>query len=112
MVTAWYYKESEAENTEPHQYSPSQPVSNEKLDELGVLQWHFDPDTEFDKIDIHKDRFPNYKEKLGIFATEHLHDDEESRYVLDGAGFFDIRGKDEKWIRIHVQKGDWIILPA
>lgn len=41
-----------------------------------------------------------------------MHTDEEIRYLLDGSGYFDVRGKDEKWIRIAMTKGDMITLPA
>lgn len=33
-------------------------------------------------------------------------------YILDGTGYFDIRDKDDAWIRIAMGKGDMIVLPA
>lgn len=39
-----------------------------------------------------------------------MHEDEEIRFILDGSGFFDVRDEHDEWIRIHVFKGDMIVL--
>ncbi len=46
------------------------------------------------------------------FDDEHIHDDDEIRFVLTGEGVFDIRAKDERWMRIVVEAGDLIVVPA
>ncbi|KAI0759535.1 1,2-dihydroxy-3-keto-5-methylthiopentene dioxygenase [Trametes elegans] len=54
-----------------------------------------------------------YDDKMAMFFHEHIHEDEEIRYMLDGSGFFDVREHPtDAWIRCHLHAGDMIILPA
>ena len=95
------------------------------LSDLGVLYFHCLDISSVDKIASERS-YKNrdeitvspermgaiYEEKVKAFFNEHLHEDEEIRYVLDGEGFFDVRNDKDAWIRIKLVKGDLIILPA
>lgn len=128
-LEAWYLDKNEDDQRKPHRQNPNQPVSLEQLEALGVFYWKLnadvyetDPELEkireehgysyMDIITIHKDTLPNYEEKLKVFFDEHLHLDDEIRYILDGTAYFDVRDKEDRWIRIAMNKGDMITLPA
>ena len=66
-----------------------------------------------DEIIVSPDKMGDvYEEKVKMFFNEHLHEDEEIRYILDGNGFFDVRDPKDEWVRIRLEKEDLIILPA
>ncbi|WP_428263289.1 1,2-dihydroxy-3-keto-5-methylthiopentene dioxygenase [Haliangium sp.] len=55
---------------------------------------------------------PNLDAICAKFADEHRHDEDEVRFVLAGVGIFDIRARDERWMRVEVEAGDLIVVPA
>lgn len=129
MVKAWYMDTSDADQRLSHQLDPPEFVSLENLEKLGVLYWYFDPSNyesspEFerlkkergysyeDRIEVSPETLENYETKIKSFYDEHIHTDEEIRYVLDGSGYFDVRDLDDRWIRIKVSSGDMVVLPA
>ena len=130
MVRAWYMDDSDADQRLEHQREPPKPIDVSELRALtGVLYWKIDVDlpngdpllssickdrgyTYQDEITCSREKLADYEDKLRSFYREHLHSDEEIRLVLEGSGFFDIRDTRDEWIRICVEKGDLIVLPA
>ena len=54
---------------------------------------------------------PNLDAICAKFVDEHFHDDDEVRFVLEGEGIFDIRSRDDRWMRVTVEPGDLIVVP-
>jgi 1,2-dihydroxy-3-keto-5-methylthiopentene dioxygenase len=100
-------------------------VDPEYLSSLGVKYYYFPDDLDSvnkiasernyknrDEIEISPELLPGYEEKVKTFFHEHLHEDEEIRYILGGGGYFDVRSKDDDWVRLRLEKGDLMIMPA
>ncbi|KAG2302348.1 hypothetical protein Bca52824_030999 [Brassica carinata] len=128
-LEAWLMDESNEDQRLPHHPSPKELLTMDYLAELGVLYWKLNPenyenDSQLSKIrdergydymdilDLCPEKVSNYEEKLKNFFTEHIHKDEEIRYCLAGSGYFDVRDKDDRWIRMWMKPGDLIVLPA
>ncbi|EOA89364.1 2-dihydroxy-3-keto-5-methylthiopentene dioxygenase [Exserohilum turcicum] len=122
-MKAYWFDNLPGDQREPH--NSGRPVSPAYLEKLGVIYQHV-PDVSGvdsiaasrqyknrDEVTISPDSLGAvYEEKVKTFFSEHLHEDEEIRYILDGAGYFDVRGEHDDWVRIWLEKGDLIILPS
>ncbi|KAG0230753.1 Acireductone dioxygenase ARD family [Mortierella sp. GBAus27b] len=129
-MRAYLYDNLDTDCREPHELSPSVPVSVSDLEDTGVLYWRLNEDLEERKKEVdniciersykNRDEITVSKEGLGdlfdqkikTFFAEHLHEDEEIRAILEGSGYFDIRDRKDRWVRIHVEAGDLLVLPA
>jgi 1,2-dihydroxy-3-keto-5-methylthiopentene dioxygenase len=122
MRAYWYDNES-GDQRELH--DSGRPVDEAHLASIGILYWHYPEVSSVDKL-AQERNYKNrdecivspeamgaiYEDKVKMFFDEHLHEDEEIRYILDGNGYFDVRGVQDDWIRISVEKGDLIVLPS
>lgn len=86
--------------TTPEQYQVG-------LDELRAKRGYVEQDI----VELRPET-PNLETICAKFVDEHIHDDDEVRFVLDGEGVFDIRSLGDRWMRITVEKGDLIVVPA
>ncbi|RWS28671.1 acireductone dioxygenase-like protein [Leptotrombidium deliense] len=131
MVKIWYMNENDEEDQRSERHlKPAHYIDLQELKQkTGVEYFAIDADnyesdgklavirkernyTYSDFLECSPKTLPDYCDKIKMFFKEHLHADEEIRFVLDGSGFFDVRDTDDKWIRILVEKGDLIVLPA
>jgi 1,2-dihydroxy-3-keto-5-methylthiopentene dioxygenase len=122
-MRAYWYDNKEGEQRLPHDSGRN--VTQEYLSKLGLHYFKVPLESDVDKIAVER-HYRNrdvitvspekmgdiYEEKVKSFFHEHLHEDEEIRYIKDGAGYFDIRSDGDEWIRILVEKDDLLIVPA
>jgi len=107
---------------------PSSAIAPEVLARRGVLSWSVPDDAaardalinsikrdhgyvDQDFIELAPST-PNLEAICAKFDREHLHTEDEVRYVVAGEGIFDVRDENDRWIRIEVAEGDLIVIPA
>ncbi len=122
-MRAYYYDNTALDQRTPH--DSGRPVPPSYLSELGVLYSHHPQESSVDTLATQRN-YKNrdvitvspgamgdvYEDKVRMFFNEHIHEDEEIRYIRDGAGYFDVRSEEDEWVRIRLEKDDLIILPA
>ncbi|OBT38947.1 hypothetical protein VE00_10895 [Pseudogymnoascus sp. WSF 3629] len=122
-MRAYWYDNLPGDQRELHDSGRS--VSLDQLSRIGVLYFRY-PD--LDQVDAlasersYKNRdvitvSPSvmgdiYESKVKSFFAEHMHEDEEIRYIRNGKGYFDVRNEGDEWVRILLEEDDLIILPA
>jgi len=119
-MRAYWYDNSALDQRELH--DSGRDVEGSYLAKLGVLYYHMSSVDEVDKlaaersyknrdvITVSPDKMGDvYEEKVKMFFNEHLHEDEEIRYIRDGTGFFDVRSEGDEWVRIMLEKDDLIV---
>lgn len=127
---AWYMEDVEAGPAQKQacRLLPETPVPQEVLDKLGVFYVKLDGTDADPKLAAVKKEYgydfadvvtvspaglgAKYEPLTKMFFGEHFHSDDEVRYVMKGSGYFDVRDKDGRWIRIQCLAGDLINLPA
>eukprot|EP00008_Paramoeba_atlantica_P010122 CAMPEP_0201487704 /NCGR_PEP_ID=MMETSP0151_2-20130828/15173_1 /ASSEMBLY_ACC=CAM_ASM_000257 /TAXON_ID=200890 /ORGANISM="Paramoeba atlantica, Strain 621/1 / CCAP 1560/9" /LENGTH=170 /DNA_ID=CAMNT_0047872829 /DNA_START=27 /DNA_END=539 /DNA_ORIENTATION=+ len=120
MVQAWELREEGEiqDETLPNQKNPPVPVSLGDLEKIGVYYFKIDGKDDPKLQEISKERGYTFKDEVQLksmlpkFYEEHVHDDEEIRFCLQGSGYFDVRGQKDEWIRVAVEEGDLIVVPA
>ena len=127
MVQAYLHdNDNSVDFRTPH--NSGTPVSLEELDKIGVIYRYcasqddveqLAEEREYknrDVVDIRPETFGGveaYMNKLKVFYEEHLHEDEEIRYCMEGEGYFALKNPfSDKWIRGKVARGDLLVVPA
>ncbi|KAK0505719.1 Acireductone dioxygenase ARD family [Armillaria luteobubalina] len=126
-MRAYYFDNVPGDQRLPH--DSARPVSLVALKSLNLLYMNIPVDgyeerlatvakegdyKNHDIISISKEGLGDqYNAKIKAFYEEHLHEDDELRYLLAGSGYFDIReASTDSWIRLALTAGDLIALPA
>jgi len=128
-MRAYYFDNLPGDQRLPHDYSPSREIPLENLPKIGVHYWQIPVEghesklneiakqrdyKNRDQINVTKEGMgESYEAKIKSFFEEHMHEDEEIRYILEGSGYFDVREMPtDEWIRLAVEPGDLVVIPS
>jgi 1,2-dihydroxy-3-keto-5-methylthiopentene dioxygenase len=79
---------------------------NDKIQELNAKGGYVTADV----IDVHA-ATPNLEAMLNKFNSEHWHDEDEVRFIVEGRGLFHIHPPNDQVFAIEVEAGDLIRVP-
>ncbi|ODV81342.1 Acireductone dioxygenase [Suhomyces tanzawaensis NRRL Y-17324] len=127
MVQAFYHDNKDTESDFTKEHNSGIPVSLEQLESIGVFYRRVDTEDELnaiakereyknrDSVKLNVETFKNdldaFNAQMKKFYKEHYHEDEEIRYVVEGEGYFDVRDKEDRWIRTKLVPHDLLVLP-
>ncbi|KUI64997.1 1,2-dihydroxy-3-keto-5-methylthiopentene dioxygenase [Cytospora mali] len=121
-MKAYLYDNQPGDQRLPH--DSGHPITTDALGKVGVLYHHMPSVSDVDalaaergyrnrdEVTVSPEKMGDvYEDKVKSFFAEHLHEDEEIRYIRGGKGYFDVRNEGDQWVRIQLEKDDLIILP-
>ncbi|CCW64451.1 unnamed protein product [Phytomonas sp. EM1] len=132
MSECWYIPDDIECRCAENRFSPNQPCSYETLSNLLVFYESHEVVDVVDNVEFFAEALvkemgyyaydvitiseevmgDEFEEMAERHFSEHTHDDDEVRFIIDGEGYFDIRDVDDRWIRMLCRTGDCIVLPA
>jgi 1,2-dihydroxy-3-keto-5-methylthiopentene dioxygenase len=55
---------------------------------------------------------PNHEGAIAKEADEHAHLGQEVRLIVEGAAVYEVRARDDSWLRLSVRAGELVVLPT
>ncbi|CAN3360641.1 acireductone dioxygenase [Diutina catenulata] len=128
MVEFYYHDNNDTPENFTESHNSGEEVPHAELERIGVFYRHCPTIDQLntiakernyknrDEITLNLDSFGGdldaYNAKMKQFYKEHYHEDEEIRYIVEGEGYFDVRNKNDRWIRAKLDPEDLLVLPA
>ena len=94
-----------------HSFPPASLDSASRLEDVATSRQYTNRDEVSASKILARVGLVAYEQLLETLFTEHMHEDEEVRYILKGNGYFDVRDVGDRWVRIKAEPGDFLVLP-